>query len=548
MSRGEPQAWRRQLGVHVVGDGATEFRVWAPRASAVSVRLAEALHQLEPAGGGVFEAVLPARDGDDYWVVLDGAHELPDPCSRFQPEGSRGPSRVVDPRRFAWEDGDRTVTELDDLVLYELHVGAFSAKGTFEGMIPQLRRLRELGVTAIDVMPIASSAGDRTWGYDGVHLFAVHRAYGGPAGFARLVDAAHGEGLAVILDVVYNHVGPGFQALEAFGPYCSRRYRTPWGHAYNFDGRASGPVREWVVQNACQWVRDFRVDGFRLDAIWAMRDRSPVHIVRELVERVRDAVGRTVIITAEADPSDPRLREDCLSWGVDAWWADPFHHALHALVTDERGGHYESFGRVEQLARELERPRAPGLVVYGQNHDQVGNRPLGDRLEPAAGRLAAFCVLFAPYVPLLFMGEEYGERAPFPFFTDHDDESVVAHMRRSRRRYLRGQGFEAEQLDPQALETFASARLDPGRGDVETARLYRELLAVRRALPAGDAVVSSAGDTLRVRRGAHELVCNFARTAASVHVDRDELVLDTGGAHLAGGRLSLPAVSGAILR
>ena len=506
------------------------------------------LHPLEPAGDGVFESVLPARDGDDYWVVLDGAQDLPDPCSRFQPEGFTGPSRVVDTRRFAWSDGEWTVPALDDLVLYELHVGAFSAEGTFEGVIPQLRRLRELGVTAIDVMPIASSAGDRNWGYDGVHLYAAHRAYGGPAGFARLVDAAHEEGLAVILDVVYNHLGPGFQALEAFGRYLSRRYRTPWGHAYNFDGRASGPVREWVIQNACQWVRDFRVDGFRLDAIWAMRDRSPEHIVRELVERVRDVAGRPVIVTAEADPADPRLREDRLSWGVDAWWADGFHHALHALVTGERGGHYEPFGRVEQLARELARPREPGLVVYAQNHDQVGNRPLGDRLEPAAGRLAAFCVLFAPYVPLLFMGEEYGERAPFPFFTDHDDESIVAHMRRSRRRYLRRQGFDAEQLDPQALETFASARLDPGRGDEETARLYRELLAVRRALPAGDAVVSSAGETLRVRRGAYELVCNFAHAAASVPVDRDELVLDTGGAQLAGGRLSLPPVSGAILR
>lgn len=548
VSDGETQAWRKRLGAYPVGDDAVEFRVWAPHATEVCVRLGGTLHRLEPVGDGVFEELLSASAGDDYWIILDGASVLPDPCTRFQPEGSDGPSRVVDMRRFEWSETDWVCPGLNELVLYELHVGSFSAEGTFDGVIPYLGRLRELGVTAIELMPIASFAGDRNWGYDGVHLFAPHRAYGEPAGLARLVDAAHREGLAVILDVVYNHVGLGAEALAAFGPYFSERGRTPWGPPFNFDGADSEPVREWIFQCACQWVEDYRVDGFRLDAIWAMRDVSRTHVVSELVERVRHVADRPVLVTAEADPSDPRLRADRLFWGIDAWWSDPFHHALHAVLTGERGGYYASYGRVEDLARAFEQAHDPQLVVYAQNHDQVGNRPRGDRLEPPIARLGAFCVLFSSFVPLLFMGEEYGERAPFPFFTDHPDEDFAGRVRRSRARYLRGLGFTAKAFDPQAPETFACSRLDPEAGDVETVRLYRELIAVRRALPPGDVIVFHDDNVLRVHRGAYELVCNFAADAADVPTDREDLVLETGGARLECGRILLPALAGAILR
>jgi maltooligosyltrehalose trehalohydrolase len=541
--------WRRPLGARPLEDGEVEFRVWAPRASEVSIRLGGTLHPLVAVGHGVHEGVLSARGGYDYRVVLDGDKELPDPCSRWQPEGLAGPSRVVDPLLFTWEDGDWQAPGLDDLVLYELHVGTFSAEATFDGVIPHLPRLRALGITAIELMPVASFAGTRNWGYDGVHLHAPHHAYGGPAGLARLVDAAHREGLAIVLDVVYNHLGPGSDALVSFGPYTTRRYRTPWGPALNVDGRSSAPVREWILQSACQWVRDYHVDGLRLDAVPFMRDASATHIVQELAARVRAEVGRRVIVIAEADPSDPRLRSDRLDWGVDAWWADPFHHALHALLTGERGGYYAPYGSVEDLARAFRRTRDPRLVVYGQNHDQVGNRPLGDRLEPGAARLAALCVCFSPFVPLLFMGEEYGERAPFSFFTDHPDDGVAARMARGRRRYLRRLGFREEPLDPRALETFAASCLDPAGPEAKAAvRFHQELIALRRELSDVDVTASCDGTILRVRRGEHELVCNFGPAAAAVPTDGGTLVLDTGGAQLESLTLSLPPFSGAVVR
>lgn len=542
---GGREAWRRPLGATPVGDGSVEVRAWAPRARSLGVLIADRQHELGPAGDGVFEARVPGRAGDDYWLLLDGERRLADPCSRHQPRGTLGPSRVVDSAAFRWSDGDWQPPAAGELVVYELHVGAFSDEGTFEAAIPHLGRLRELGVTAIELMPVAAFPGERGWGYDGIYLHAPHHAYGGPEGLARLVDAAHGEGLAVLLDVVYNHLGPGAGVLEELGPYFSGHGRTPWGPALALD---SGPVREWIVQSACRWACDYHVDGFRLDAVWAMGDESTTHAVEELVARVRAASGRPVLVTAEGDPEDPRLRADRLGWGVDVWWSDGFHHALHALLTGERGGHYAGLGALDDLVRALGRPARPRLAVYAQNHDQVGNRPRGDRLPPELSRLAACVVLFSPFVPLLFMGEEHTERRPFPFFTDHPDEEHAERTRRGRRRDLLEQGFVEQPLEPQDAETFALARLDRSAADEATWELYRSLVALRGQLSEGEAEATAEGaSVLRVRRGPFELVCNLSGSATGAAVE-GTIVLETGGATQAGGSLRLPPFSAAVVQ
>ncbi len=346
--------------------------------------------------------------GDDYRFVLDDGRRFPDPCSRCQPEGVRGPSRVVDPAAFAWTADGWTGLRRDALVIYELHVGTFTPEGTFAAAAGRLADLRDLGVTAIELMPVATFPGARNWGYDGLYAWAPHPAYGGPEGLAALVDAAHGHGLGVILDVVYNHLGPGSEALEAFGPYLTGRYGTPWGDAVNFDDRDSGAVREWAIQNACMWVRDYRIDGLRVDAVHAIHDEGARHLVAELCERVAAASDGAAVTIAESDLNDPRVvREHGLGgWGFDAQWSDDFHHALHARLTGERDGYYADYADLAALAAATGRPfvyqggysafrrrrhgapdggvPAERFVVCSQNHDQIGNRALGER-PPLAG-------------------------------------------------------------------------------------------------------------------------------------------------------------------
>jgi maltooligosyltrehalose trehalohydrolase len=389
---------------------------------------------------------------------------------------------------------------LDELVIYELHVGTFSEEGTFAGVLPRLRGLRELGVTAIELMPVASFPGERGWGYDGLYTYAVHPAYGGPKGLARLVDAAHVEGLGVILDVVYNHVGPGDEALRAFGPYFTDRHETFWGDALDYSQRG---VREWAIQNAEHWVRDFHVDGLRLDAVHAIFDDSPLHVCAELKQRVGPA-----LVISEAAVKDWRPIDE---WGHDAQWADGSHHELHALLTDERDGYYPDYGSVVGLAEDLagrgHDPRR--LVVCAQNHDQVGNRALGDRLPEDALRVAAAVTLFSPCTPLLFMGEEWFETAPFRFFTDHIDRAIAEATREGRRReFADFASFAREQVpDPQALETFLRSKLEPREADP----LYRALLALRRELPPElEAEADEEAKVLRLRRGDATLVADFA--------------------------------------
>jgi maltooligosyltrehalose trehalohydrolase len=473
--------------------------VWAPHPSSVAVRLRGADHELTPTKDGFFEAELDAATGDDYLYVLDGGRALPDPCSRFQPEGVLGPSRVVDPADFAIVPGPEL--PLRDLVLYELHVGTFSREGTFDAVVPRLRGLRELGVTAIELMPIATFPGNRGWGYDGVYTYAPHAAYGGPDGFARLVDAAHREGLGVFLDVVYNHVGPGSDALAAFGPYFTDRHATFWGSALDY---AQRPVREWAIQNAIMWTRDYRVDGLRLDAVHAVPDDSDPHVLAELRERVQG------LVIAEMGHDDWRPLDE---WGHDAEWIDGPHHELHVLLTGEHDGYYAGYGSVERLADRLHGDGHPPerLVVYAQNHDQVGNRALGDRLPPDALRVAAAVTLFSGCTPLLFQGEEYGERNPFQFFTDHIDPAVAEATREGRKReFERFDAFAASDVpDPQDEQTFLRSKLSWNE-DPATLAFYRRLLELRRKLPR-ELQAAADGATLRLRRGHVELVADFER-------------------------------------
>jgi len=483
-----------RLGALPVASDRVEFRVWAPNADSVAVRLATGDLPLERTGPESWTGDVAARAGDDYWLVVDGT-AWPDPCSRFQPEGVRGPSRVVDTSAFDIAPGPRVT--LEELVLYELHVGTFTPEGTFDAIVPRLRGLRELGVTAIELMPVATFPGDRNWGYDGVYTFAPHAAYGGPEGLARLVDAAHCEGLAVFLDVVYNHVGPGAKAIAAFGPYFGTT--TEWGQGLDYAQRG---VREWAIQNAELWTRDYKIDGLRLDAVAWVRDDSQPHVLAELKERVGDAV-----VVSEMNREDARPLGE---WGHDAMWLDDLHHELHVLLTGEKRALYKEFGSVDGLVRELRRPDAERFVVCAQNHDQIGNRAQGDRLPPDALRVALACVLFSLHTPLLFMGDEYGERNPFPFFTDHIDPAVADAMREGRKRdVLWATGTPGPQPDPQDVATFERSKLDPRDPDP----FVRELLRLRRTLPR-ELDVQADGERVTLRRGDATLALDFgAKTA-----------------------------------
>jgi maltooligosyltrehalose trehalohydrolase len=573
----ERYPWDEPLGATVVDDGLVEFRVWAVDRDDVRVRVGgDREHALAHAGRNVHEARVPAQAGEDYVYVLDGGDPLPDPATRHQPEGLRGPSRIVDPGAFAWTDDGFTPTPLPDTVVYELHIGTFTPAGTFDGAIAHLQALAELGVTAIEVMPVAEFPGVHGWGYDGVYLSAAHSAYGGPDAFQRLVDAAHRVGLSVILDVVYNHVGAsGAQALEAFGPYFTDKYSTFWGKAMNYDDAYCDPVREWVLQSAVGWVRDFHVDGLRLDAIHAIYDQSARPILGEIAERVHAARPGALVIT-ESGLNDPKVIRppEQGGYGHDAQWADDFHHALRVLLTGDTDGYYAEFGSVADLAKAFHRPfvhdgqysefrrrrfgapaddRPPEqFVVFDQDHDQVGNRAFGDRLPPEARRLAAFCTLLSPFVPMLFMGEEYGEPAPFQFFSDHIDEEIARATREGRRReFAAFAQFAGEEVpDPQDAATFERSKLTRER-DPELAELYATLLRVRTALPPTEATTHHDEDArwLTVDRGPYRLCCNFADEPQPLPLDgHAEIVLATDEAAIRDGAVVVGPRAGALLR
>ncbi|HEY7692044.1 MAG TPA: alpha-amylase family glycosyl hydrolase [Gaiellaceae bacterium] len=492
------------LGAIPSPGGTTTFRVWAPGAGRVDVRLGGESHALADEGGGVHAGVVRAAPGEDYVYVLEGDRAYPDPCSRCQPDGILGPSRVVE-----LPPAPRLGLSLDELVVYELHVGTFSAEGTFDGVVPFLAQLRELGATAIELMPVATFPGDRGWGYDGVYAYAPHPAYGGPDGLARLVAAAHREGLGVVMDVVYNHVGPGSEALTAFGPYLTARAETFWGGGLDFSRRG---VREWAIQNALLWAEGYGIDGLRLDATHAVRDNSPRHVLAELADRVHAGAPGALVISETSIDDDRPLAD----WGHDARWANGLHHALHAALTGEREGYYAPYGSLDRVVAELARRPAERHVVCAQDHDQVGNRPFGDRLPADALRVASSVVLFSAQTPLLFMGEEYGEPSPFRFFADHLSPALAESTRLGRKReFAAWSGFARDDVpDPQDEQTFLRSKLSrretPGVRDH-----YRTLLSLRRNLPR-DVRTEVRGRRLTMRRGHARLVADFDRRAVEL--------------------------------
>ena len=504
-------------------DGRTRFTIWAPTPERLELCLRRGDRvdtiPLERDDRGVYRVeVGNAGPGTEYWYRVDGERNRPDPVSRALVGGVHGASLVVDPHAFAWHDAGWRGLGMADLVIYELHVGTFTPAGTFEATIERLPYLIDLGVTALEIMPVAEFPGGRNWGYDGVSLYAPQSSYGGPEGLRRLVDAAHRAGLAVLLDVVYNHLGPEGNYLGEFGPYFSDRYRTAWGEGFNLDGPDSDDVRRYLVDNAVYWIREFHLDGLRLDAADRIVDLSPIHLAEEIGAAVHaegTAQGRRAVVIAEIDSNDPRWvrPREVGGFGLDGHWSDDFHHAVHVALTGERGGYYADFGGVGAVAKALGeryvhaggyspyrrrrhgRPATgiPGdrFVVCVQNHDQVGNRALGERLaalvDPAGVRFAAAILLLAPYVPLLFMGEEYGERSPFQYFVSHGDPDLVEAVREGRRREFGGFEWQGGVPDPQSEATFAAARLcweRVGRAPHSAVlALYRDLLRLRRALP-----------------------------------------------------------------
>jgi maltooligosyltrehalose trehalohydrolase len=526
-----------RIGAHYLGENRCEFRVWAPNAEAVALEIVSPEKRLLPMQQQGEYWHLTANDiqpGTLYFYQLNNGESRPDPASNLQPLGVHGPSQVVDPN-FSWNDSNWSGVPLENMIIYELHVGTFTSEGTFEAIIPRLKDLQELGVNAIEIMPIAQFPGDqaaegkevasnvstayRNWGYDGVYPFSVQISYGGPEGLKRLVEACHQQGIAIILDVVYNHFGPEGNYTNLFGPYFTDTYRTPWGSAMNFDDAHSPEVRNFFIQNALSWLRDYHIDALRLDAIHAIYDLGAKHFLAELAENVAalsQQQGRKFYLIAESDLNDSRvIREAELGgYGMDAQWSDDFHHALHTLLTGEQIGYYQDYGKCEDLAKaysetfvydwrySAERKRFHGnsvkdrdpaqFVVCIQNHDQIGNRMLGERLTHLVSfealKLAAGAVLLSPYIPLLFMGEEYGEEAPFIYFVSHGDPDLIRAVRQGRKQEFAAFHAQGEPPDPESPETFLKSKLNwekrkEGKHQVLWL-FYQHLIQLRNQIPA----------------------------------------------------------------
>lgn len=591
----------RPLGATLRPGGHCTFRVWAPHARRVEVHLLTPEERFlpmtqEPARNeatGYWHATADhVTAGARYFFRLDGEKDRPDPASRCQPEGVHGPSRVVDPQ-FTWTDAGWFGLPLQQYVMYELHIGTFTPEGTFDAAIAHLPELVDLGITAVEIMPVAQFPGTRNWGYDGVLPFAVQDSYGGAEGLKRLVDACHRHGLAVVLDVVYNHLGAEGNYLWDYGPYFTDRYKTAWGSAVNFDGPGSDPVRRYFIENAVYFLAEFHIDALRLDAVHAMLDFSAGTFLEELatvVEQEGLMLNRRAYLIAESDLNDNRIvrPRSLFGYGLDAQWSDDFHHALHALLTGETAGYYVDFAEedgplsLRYMAKALAegyvysgqysrfRGRRHGnspasipayrLVVCTQNHDQVGNRMNGDRLSslvsPARLKLAAGLLLLSPYLPLLFMGEEYGETNPFLYFISHTDPELVEAVRRGRKEEFAAFMARGEPPDPQAEATFAASKLDRSKAATgwhrEMRELYKALLRLRKAHPAlahlskehqevalCEGTPFEAARVLAVRRwcGEHEIAAlfNFGAEDATVSLPlppgRWRGLLSTGSAH-----------------
>ncbi len=578
--------------------------VWAPRATRVSVRISEPGQMgkggewtvpLDPGTDGWYEADVPeARPGRDYGFLLNDAELLlPDPRSRWQPFGVHGPSRFYD-TTFAWTDAGWEGKRLPDSVFYELHIGTFTPEGTFAAAIEKLDALVELGVTHVELLPVNDFNGEWNWGYDGVLWYAVHEAYGGPDGLKRFVDACHARGLAAALDVVYNHLGPSGNVLPEFGPYL-KSGRSTWGDLINLDGESSGPVREYIVQNAAMWLSEFHFDALRLDAVHALHDDSPTHILAELSERVAllsQALGRPLLLIAESDLNDPVMITPRAEggFGLDAQWDDDVHHALHALLTGERQAYYVDFGSLSVVAKVLTRAffhdgtystfrhrvhgkpvdrrtvRGYQFVAYLQDHDQVGNRAAGERLsELTTGgllKVGAVLLLTSPFTPMLWMGEEWAASTRWPFFTSHPEPELAEATGRGRLAEFGGYGWNtAEMIDPQDPEAFFGAKLrwdertEPGHHEILS--FYRELLTLRRNhrdLTDGhlDKVEVEFDEDQRwitVQRGALLVIANVGESDRVIAAACTEILLSSDeGCTLVGDGVHMPAQSAAVVR
>lgn len=568
------------------------FRVWAPVAKHVAIKFDDAHRPLTPCGDGWWEArVEVAGPGTDYGFVLnnDGI-SLPDPRSLWQPQGVHGPSRVLDHSAFQWNDSAWQAPALKNAVIYELHIGTFTAQGTFDAAAEKFEYLKALGITHIELMPVASFPGARGWGYDGVDLFAPQEAYGGPDALKRLVNAAHAHGLAVLLDVVYNHLGPSGNYLARFGPYFTASHHTPWGDAVNFEDPGSHEVRRFFIDNAKMWLRDYHFDGLRLDAVHAYMDRSAIRFMEQLASEIRDLereTGRSYAVIAESDLNDPRVvtERERGGYALDAQWSDDFHHALAALLTGESSGYYADFGSMADLAKALRdvfvydgrysayRDNIHGKLVeglpawrflgYAQNHDQVGNRAKGERLSdlvsPGRLKIAAAMALASPFVPLIFQGEEWAASSPFLFFTDHDPE-LGRLVSEGRKKEFAAFGWKPEEIpDPQAESTFTRSRLnwdeiaEPKHAGV--LGWYRELIALRQSHPEfadgpTEVEFSEEDRWLKMRRGQFLVAFNIAPSTLALPIEADTRVLLKSSEEISlnANALHLPPDSIAVLR
>ncbi len=562
------------------------FRVWAPDAKSVAVRC---LGRDEPmhagSNGWWVGTVAGATAGSDYQFVVDGAAPLPDPRSPWQPEGVDGPSRTVDQGSFHWTDGNWQSGPLSAAIIYELHIGTFTPEGTFDSTIERLDYLKQLGVTHVELMPVNEFSGEWGWGYDGVDLYAPHHCYGGPEALKRLVDACHARGLAAILDVVYNHLGPTGNYLSQFGPYFTKKHATPWGEAVNLDGEGSTEVRRFFCDNALMWLRDYHFDGLRLDAVHALIDSSAVHFLEQLaseVDALQASVGRHKFLIAESDLNDPRLvrPREMGGYGLAAQWSDDLHHAVHSLVTGETAGYYEDFGGMEKVAKAMRdvfvydgtnskhRGSVHGRPVgnlsrthflgYIQTHDQVGNRAQGERITSLTSlgrtKIAAAIYLTAPFIPMIFMGEEFGASTPFQYFTHHSQPELAKAVSEGRRKEFAKFGWKPEDVpDPQDPETFERSKLKweelgepPHR---ELLDWYQALIQLRRSIPSlaagGPVSVSCGEDWLQINRGEVVVYCNLASQSKEFQLDgpRHILLASGPGATLTEGKLTVPADS-----
>jgi maltooligosyltrehalose trehalohydrolase len=580
------------------------FDVWAPTANAVDLVLptgdgGRRLPMTSRSAGRWALEVPDAGHGTDYAFSLDGGPARPDPRSPWQPGGVHGPSRVFDPGRHVWSDTAWPGRDVRGCVIYELHVGTFTPEGTLDAAALRLPHLVELGVDVVELMPVAAFDGRWGWGYDGVALYAVHEPYGGPAALQRFVDAAHAVGLAVCLDVVYNHLGPSGNYLNEFGPYLTEQRETPWGPAVSLGDDARGPVRRWICGNALRWLRDFHLDALRLDAVHSLVDESRWHLLEQLSDEVATLavqLRRPLSLIAESDLNDPRLVEPTAGGGrgMTAQWDDDVHHALHAALTGERQGYYVDFGSLETVARTLTRVyrhagdfstfrgrvwgrpvdparhRGHQFVVFLQSHDQIGNRALGDRigttLTPGQLAIGAALVLTSAFTPMLFMGEEWAASTPWAYFTDFGDPQLGQVVSRGRREEFAGHGWAADHPDPQDPATRLASVLDWAEPDrpphAQLLAWYRDLITLRRAEPqlrdddlrAVSIDIGGAGEAgggwLRVRRGDLQVLANMGITPVAVPVPAPvRLLLSWGGPDLtAPGTLRLPGHSVAIAR